>query len=265
MTTTTFKILRQGTVEMLHSEGYMVVGNSDAVCFYIDPIDRAYISASTESDTGCPVIYVCKSEDDEPTEIEFSMFPGWRFHAGGSGKSIAISLVRADPGGQGMTNQCKHGQLARVCELCEKDAEIDRLAAQRDALLVALNELAQSIVWKEFGECRGFNTAGNHATPALQPSENSTGAGRMTPTLYRYRDTESVVKAMDGYSPGEGWEPLYSQADIDKLQAQLVRQQKSYEAEIKVEIDAALERAAVACESLGMTPEFSERRSRPLE
>ena len=44
-----------------------------------------------------------------------------------------------------------------------------------------------------------------------------------------------------------------AQAEIDKLQAQLVRQQASYEAEIKIEIDAALERAAVACESLGMT------------
>ena len=86
----------------------------------------------------------------------------------------------------------------------------------------------------------------------------------MTPELYRYRDTESVIKAMDGYTPGEGWEPLYSQAEVDKeltklrtevdkLQAQLVRQQASYEAEIKVEIDAALERAAVVCESLGMT------------
>ena len=70
----------------------------------------------------------------------------------------------------------------------------------------------------------------------------------MTPTLYRYRETESVIKHMDGYTPGEGWEPLYSQAQVDQLQAQLVRQQKSYEAEIKVEIDAALERAEKACE-----------------
>lgn len=83
----------------------------------------------------------------------------------------------------------------------------------------------------------------------------------MKPTLYRYRDTESVIKPMDGYTPGEGWEPLYSQAEVDKeltmlsaevdkLQAQLVRQQKSYEAEIKVEIDSALERAAEVCEEI---------------
>lgn len=37
-----------------------------------------------------------------------------------------------------------------------------------------------------------------------------------------------------------------AQAEIDRLQAQLVRQQKSYEAEIKVGIDSALEAAACA-------------------
>ena len=37
----------------------------------------------------------------------------------------------------------------------------------------------------------------------------------MKPVLYRYRDSESVIKAMDGYTPCEGWEPLYDQAAID--------------------------------------------------
>ena len=37
----------------------------------------------------------------------------------------------------------------------------------------------------------------------------------MKPVLYRYRDSESVIKAMDGYTPGEGWEPLYDQAALD--------------------------------------------------
>jgi DNA repair exonuclease SbcCD ATPase subunit len=36
----------------------------------------------------------------------------------------------------------------------------------------------------------------------------------MKPVLYRYKDTESVIKVMDGYTPGEGWEPLYSQDQI---------------------------------------------------
>ena len=76
----------------------------------------------------------------------------------------------------------------------------------------------------------------------------------MKPVLYRYRDSESVIKHMDGYTPGEGWEPLYSQDQVDQLQAQLVRQQKSYEAEIKVETDSALERAAEVCETFGADP-----------
>ena len=84
----------------------------------------------------------------------------------------------------------------------------------------------------------------------------------MNPILYRYKDTESVIKVMDGYTHGEGWEPLYSQDQVDQLQAQLVRQQSSYEAEIKVEIDAALERAAIACESIE-TDKWSLYKGRP--
>ena len=37
----------------------------------------------------------------------------------------------------------------------------------------------------------------------------------MRPVLYRYRDSESVIKPMEGYTPGEGWEPLYTQAAIN--------------------------------------------------
>jgi len=94
MRETTFKILTQGDVQMAHCQGYMVAGGEDAVCFYIDPRDRAYISASTESDSGCPVVYVSRDDCERDTEIEFSEFKGWRFHAGGDGKAIAVALVR---------------------------------------------------------------------------------------------------------------------------------------------------------------------------
>ena len=80
----------------------------------------------------------------------------------------------------------------------------------------------------------------------------------MKPVLYRYRDSESVIKHMDGYTPGDGWEPLYSQDQVDQLQAQLVRQQKSYEAEIKVEIDSALERAALVCDEQAKEPAWHD-------
>ena len=36
----------------------------------------------------------------------------------------------------------------------------------------------------------------------------------MKPVLYRYKNSESVIPVMDGYTPGEGWEPLYSQDQI---------------------------------------------------
>ena len=94
MRETTFKILAQGDVQMAHCDGYMLAGGADAVCFYIDPRGRAYISASTESDSGCPVVYLSRDDCEIDTEIEFTDFPGWRFHAGGAGKTIAIALVR---------------------------------------------------------------------------------------------------------------------------------------------------------------------------
>ena len=37
----------------------------------------------------------------------------------------------------------------------------------------------------------------------------------MKPVLYRYRDSESVIKQMEGYTPSEGWEPLYDKAALD--------------------------------------------------
>jgi hypothetical protein len=92
---TKFTIVKQGDVIMADSHGYLLVGDGDAVCFFIDPEDKAYIESAGESANGCPVIHLYDDEDCENlTEIEFSEFPGWRFHAGGGGKSIAIALVR---------------------------------------------------------------------------------------------------------------------------------------------------------------------------
>lgn len=31
----------------------------------------------------------------------------------------------------------------------------------------------------------------------------------MKPVLHRYKDTESVIRAMDGYTPGDSWVPLF--------------------------------------------------------
>ena len=55
----------------------------------------------------------------------------------------------------------------------------------------------------------------------------------MNPILYRYKDTESVIKVMDGYTPGDGWSPLYGSDEVND--------------EVKAATDAALERAAEVC------------------
>jgi len=34
----------------------------------------------------------------------------------------------------------------------------------------------------------------------------------MKPVLYRYKDSESVIRAMDGYTPPDGWVPLFDEA-----------------------------------------------------
>jgi len=94
MRETTFAIRAQGDVQMAHCKGYMVTGDGDAVCFYVDTVGRAYISAYTESKNGCPVAYVSRDGCERDTEIEFTEFRGWRFHAGGGGKTIAVALVR---------------------------------------------------------------------------------------------------------------------------------------------------------------------------
>lgn len=94
MRRTPFKILVQGGVEMSCSTGYGVIGNGDAVCFFIDPVDRGYINAYTTSTSDCPVVYVDFGNSEISTEIEFTEFPGWRVHATGGGKTIAVALVR---------------------------------------------------------------------------------------------------------------------------------------------------------------------------
>lgn len=96
MQETEFKIIKQGDVAMSHNYGYMLQGGFEqgVVCFYIDPIDRAYVSASMQSENDCPVVFISNDDDQGiDTQIEFVDFPGFRFHAGGAGKSIAIALV----------------------------------------------------------------------------------------------------------------------------------------------------------------------------
>jgi hypothetical protein len=47
MKDTRLTVLRQGSVQLSCTEGHMVLGNEDAVCFYIDPKERAYVECSS--------------------------------------------------------------------------------------------------------------------------------------------------------------------------------------------------------------------------
>ena len=87
MKETRLTIVEQGDVRLAHLTGYMLVGDGDAVCFYIDPQERAYISASSTSPSDCPIVFLDWGDDSQSTVVEFSEFPGWRFHAG-SGEKI---------------------------------------------------------------------------------------------------------------------------------------------------------------------------------
>lgn len=99
MKETKITVLSQGDVELAHNYGYMVVGDGNAVCFYVDVDERTVITGSSNSDNGCPKVYLDRPYDVESevsTEIEFSEFPGWRVHATRGGKSIAIALVKEE-------------------------------------------------------------------------------------------------------------------------------------------------------------------------
>ena len=91
-----FKITRQGDVKMSNCQGYDIYGGDNALCFYIDPTERACVNWSYIQD-GIPTISVGLIKDDEKsvdTEIQFPTLIGWRFHCGGAGKSIALSFVK---------------------------------------------------------------------------------------------------------------------------------------------------------------------------
>ncbi len=92
---TEIKIIEQGDVKIT-SDGYMLVGNDESVCFYFDVSERAYIMASGREDD-CPCLWLYDTEekpDEVPTHISFPEFKGWGFHSGGAGKTIAVSLHR---------------------------------------------------------------------------------------------------------------------------------------------------------------------------
>lgn len=88
MRETKLKVLHQGTVKLCHDTGYSVVGNDEAVCFYIDVDKRTDVDSWTYSDADCLVVHL------GDTAVELPEFPGWILHSANGGDSVAIALVK---------------------------------------------------------------------------------------------------------------------------------------------------------------------------
>lgn len=87
-------IEHQGGVKV-HGEGYGLVGNDEAVCFWFDPADRAFVEATSTSDVDTPIIWLGNNEESsDSTIVSFPDFPGWRVHATRSGKTISVALTK---------------------------------------------------------------------------------------------------------------------------------------------------------------------------
>ena len=98
MRTTPLTIEEKGSVEITTQEGYLVMGNEEAVCFFIDVSPRAFVDCVSSTDDDCPCIYITQGDPEKNpwTAVSFSEFKGWRVHACGAGKSIAVSLVNRE-------------------------------------------------------------------------------------------------------------------------------------------------------------------------
>lgn len=62
-------------------------------------------------------------------------------------------------------------------------------------------ELEVDLAWQAW-------QAATDAALAAKPEQDRAQLGE--PVLWRYRDSEQVIRAMDGYTPVEGWTPLYT-------------------------------------------------------
>jgi hypothetical protein len=80
----------------------------------------------------------------------------------------------------------------KLAHIEAQQAEIEQLRAQR-------------------GEPENIDPTGSNLPAEQANTPEVTSQGQVSvPVLWRYRDSEQCIKPMDGYTPGEGWTPLYA-------------------------------------------------------
>lgn len=97
------EVEQQGKVELFKDaperRGYMVRGdyNAGVVAFYVDIDGRAYPSASSSTNGGCPQLWLESSDagdNAESTIIFFPEFKDWIVHSASGGKTLSICLIK---------------------------------------------------------------------------------------------------------------------------------------------------------------------------
>lgn len=127
-------------------------------------------------DADCSIVF--SNDGDEVAVLERNPTGNYRRQVFFNGEYIAA---------------CNPDAMSKVLAHIEaQQAEIEQLRAQR-------------------GEPENIDPTGSNLPAEQANTPEVTSQGQVSvPVLWRYRDSEQCIKPMDGYTPGEGWTPLYA-------------------------------------------------------
>jgi len=146
----------------------------------IDAIKQALAAGPTPGewahDADCSIVF--SNDGDEVAVLERNPTGNYRRQVFFNGEYIAA---------------CNPDAMSKVLAHIEaQQAEIEQLRAQR-------------------GEPENIDPTGSNLPAEQANTPEVTSQGQVSvPVLWRYRDSEQCIKPMDGYTPGEGWTPLYA-------------------------------------------------------
>jgi hypothetical protein len=146
----------------------------------IEAIKQALAAGPTPGewahDADCSIVF--SNDGDEVAVLERNPTGNYRRQVFFNGEYIAA---------------CNPDAMSKVLAHIEaQQAEIEQLRAQR-------------------GEPENIDPTGSNLPAEQANTPEVTSQGQVSvPVLWRYRDSEQCIKPMDGYTPGEGWTPLYA-------------------------------------------------------